>query len=57
MLVEARRLAVEHRPQSDDPDYWNVWTHATPREVNWEEVVKDLVSDKAICELEAGDEQ
>jgi hypothetical protein len=40
-------LSAEHRPRSDDPDYWNVWTgqdqHGNPvaREVNWKEVADD----------------
>lgn len=47
VLVQMNHLSAEHRPRSDDPDYWNVWTgqdqHGNPvaREVNWKEVADD----------------
>ena len=27
-MVKMRTLPEAQRPQSDDPDYWNVWTGA-----------------------------
>lgn len=51
VLVEARMLDEDHRPESDDPDFWDVWTHATERQVDWTEIVEDWVSEKAVCEL------
>ena len=47
VLVQMNHLSAEHRPRSDDPDYWNVWTgqdqnvNPVAREVNWKEVADD----------------
>lgn len=47
VLVQMNHLSTEHRPRSDDPDYWNVWTgqdqhgHQVAREVNWKEIADD----------------
>ncbi len=47
VLVQMNHLSAEHRPRSDDPDYWNVWTgqdqngNPVTREVNWKEVADD----------------
>ncbi|AMS26365.1 ATPase [Bacteroidetes bacterium UKL13-3] len=41
ILVEMRELKKEHRPKSDDPDFWDVWTRNEPREVNWKELSND----------------
>lgn len=47
VLVQMNHLAMEHRPRSDDPDYWNVWTGQDPeknivtREVNWKQIADD----------------
>lgn len=38
VLVEIDELAKEHQPQSADPDFWDVWTGANERHVNWSEV-------------------
>lgn len=35
VLVEMDELPIEHRPQSDDPDFWDVWTGASERRVDW----------------------
>jgi DNA helicase HerA-like ATPase len=42
-LLEIRELPESHRPQSDDPDFWDVWTGASERKVDWKDVVKDWV--------------
>jgi hypothetical protein len=26
VMVQMNYLSKEHRPQSNDPDYWNTWT-------------------------------
>ena len=47
VLVQMNHLSAEHRPRSDDPDYWNVWTgqdhegKPVNREVNWKEIADD----------------
>jgi hypothetical protein len=35
ILVEVDELLDEQRPQSADPDFWDVWTRAKERNVNW----------------------
>lgn len=38
VLVEIDELAKEHQPQSADPDFWDVWTGARERKVDWGKV-------------------
>jgi uncharacterized protein len=40
VLVEVDELPDAQRPQSADPDFWNVWTLAEERGVDWGEVSK-----------------
>jgi len=44
VMVQMRYLEKNHRPKSDDPDYWNVWTGQTERKVDWEAVALDWQS-------------
>lgn len=41
LLVEMDELAEEHRPQSSDPDFWDVWTGKSPRVLDWTDIVRD----------------
>jgi hypothetical protein len=41
ILVEMTELKGEHRPKSDDPDFWDVWTRKEEREVNWKKLADD----------------
>ncbi|MFM0498406.1 hypothetical protein PQQ88_26280 [Paraburkholderia caledonica] len=41
VLVELDELPDEHRPQSDDPDYWDVWTGHSERTVDWNAIAFD----------------
>ncbi|MGR5472068.1 ATP-binding protein [Vibrio astriarenae] len=43
VLVRMKELTEEQRPQSDDPDFWNVWSNSTaePREVNWQLIAEE----------------
>lgn len=47
VLVEMKNLPESHRPKSDDPDYWDVWTGKNPngdkvdRDVNWKDIADD----------------
>ncbi len=52
ILVEMNELKPEHRPKSDDPDFWDVWTRTSEREVNW----KDLADDWQSLNNEEGNE-
>ncbi len=44
ILVEMNELKPEHRPKSDDPDFWDVWTRTSEREVNWKDLSDDWQS-------------
>lgn len=41
ILVEMNELQPEHRPKSDDPDFWDVWTKTEKREVDWKKLADD----------------
>lgn len=50
VLVKMNDLLLQHRPQSDDPDYWDVWRGKNDkgtevkREKNWKQVADDWQS-------------
>lgn len=47
VLVEMKNLPESHRPKSDDPDYWDVWTgknskgEQIQRDVDWKQITDD----------------
>ena len=41
ILVKMNDLPDYDRPQSDDPEYWDVWSRAKDRAVDWSRIVKD----------------
>lgn len=41
VLIEMNELEENHRPKSKDPDFWDVWTNKSKRDINWEEIVKE----------------
>jgi len=41
VLVEMKYLEKEHRPQSNDPNFWDVWTGKEEREIIWTKVAND----------------
>lgn len=41
VLVKMNHLPQEHRPQSDDPDFWDVWTRQKERSVDWQLIADD----------------
>ncbi|MES1951415.1 hypothetical protein S4A8_11181 [Salinisphaera sp. S4-8] len=47
VLVQMRALPEHHRPKSDDPDFWAVWTgqnskgETVEREVDWKAIAED----------------
>ena len=40
VLVRMNYLKEDHRPKSDDPDYWNVWI-GDKRSVDWKAIADD----------------
>lgn len=41
VLVQMRELPKEQRPQSSDPDFWDVWTRQKARDVDWKQIADD----------------
>lgn len=41
VLVQMRELPPNQRPQSSDPDFWDVWTHGKPRDVDWKKITRE----------------
>ncbi len=41
ILIEVNELKKEHRPKSEDPDFWDVWTRKEVREVDWKSLADD----------------
>jgi uncharacterized protein len=41
VLVEISELPDSQRPQSDDPDFWDVWTLKKERSVDWSTIATD----------------
>ena len=41
VLVQMRELPKEQRPQSSDPDFWDVWTRKKARDVDWKKIADD----------------
>ena len=35
VMVKIRTLQKSQCPQSDDPDYWDVWTKRKKRKIDW----------------------
>lgn len=43
VLVEMRELPIRQRPHSPDPAFWDVWTLAKERPIDWEAIVDSWV--------------
>ncbi len=41
VMVRMNALPEKHQPQSEDPDFWNVWTRKSERTVDWERIAAD----------------
>lgn len=41
ILVEMNELKKEHRPKSEDPDFWDVWTRNEERDVDWKSLADE----------------
>ena len=57
-LVEVKQLEDDQRPESDDPDFWNVWTNEAPRPIDWDRITSDWIGAEADnnSPLEDGDD-
>ncbi|GAB6119509.1 ATP-binding protein [Dysgonomonas termitidis] len=41
VLVEMNHLPKEHRPKSNDPEFWDIWTGKKDRVIDWNKIVND----------------
>ncbi|HIP34215.1 MAG TPA: ATP-binding protein [Bacteroidia bacterium] len=48
VLIEMNELKKEYRPQSRDPDFWEVWTNKKERKIKWEKIVEEWQGGKGI---------
>ncbi|HDR1026809.1 ATP-binding protein [Pasteurella multocida] len=58
VLVQMKSLPEEHRPKSDDPDFWAVWSGKNKRRVNWKAISDDwqqIAANKDSQELDSED--
>lgn len=46
VLVKMRTLPKVQRPQSEDPDYWDVWTGAKERTIDWDTIASEWQNKK-----------
>ena len=46
VLVKMRTLPKAQRPQSEDPDYWDVWTGTKERRIDWDTIAKEWQNKK-----------
>lgn len=46
VLVKMRTLPKHQCPQSDDPDYWDVWTRAKERHIEWDRIAQEWQNHK-----------
>ena len=44
LMVKMRTLLKEQCPQSDDPDFWDVWTRSQDRRIDWSAISSDWQS-------------
>ena len=40
ILVEVEEIPAEFRPHSPDPAFWDVWTGAKQRDINWKKIAR-----------------
>jgi DNA helicase HerA-like ATPase len=59
ILVQMKHLSEEHRPRSDDPTFWKVWSGEIVATVDWKKIADDWQergsSDSVEPESEAGE--
>ena len=54
LLVKMNNLPKEHQPQSDDPDFWDVWTGKSERNKDWKKVANDWQGDAEAANTNSG---
>lgn len=52
VLVCMNELSKKQRPQSDDPDFWDVWTGKRKCDINWKEIEADWIGASAVVSRE-----
>lgn len=57
VLVEMRYLEKEHRPQSNDPNFWDVWTGKEIREIDWQKIADDWQGIKKVQEVNVSQDE
>lgn len=45
-MVKMRTLPKNQCPQSDDPDYWDVWTGFKERKIDWGKIADEWQNKK-----------
>ena len=45
-LVEVKHLDDSQRPASDDPKFWDVWTHREPRPIDWGKISRNWTGEE-----------
>ena len=48
VLVRMNELSKKQRPQSDDPDFWDVWTGKRECDINWKKIEEDWIGASAV---------
>lgn len=46
VMVKMRTLQKSQCPQSDDPDYWDVWTGRKERKIDWQKIANEWQNNK-----------
>jgi len=54
ILVDINHLDKKYRPNSDDPEFWDVWRGEKKREVNWTEIAKEWQGTKTGSDSQDG---
>jgi hypothetical protein len=55
VLVQMNHLPEIHRPKSDDPDFWAVWTGKEERKVDWKKIAEDWQQTGEFENIDKGD--
>ncbi|MFA9394751.1 MAG: ATP-binding protein [Halodesulfovibrio sp.] len=51
ILIQAHKLENGQRPDSDDPEFWDVWTGKKERSIDWEQIVNEWGQATDECEI------
>ena len=41
--IEVKHLSDVQRPESDNPDFWKVWTNEEERPIDWNKITRELI--------------